>query len=77
VVVENDALLPDSFFMHTGVVKIVVGNTRRALAVMSANYFGHPARRLRLIGVTGTNGKTTTTYLIKQLFRIEHTIDGG
>ena len=70
VVVENDALLPDSFFMHTGVVKIVVGNTRRALAVMSANYFGHPARRLRLIGVTGTNGKTTTTYLIKQLLEL-------
>ena len=70
VVVENDALLPDSFFMHAGVVKIVVGNTRRALAVMSANYFGHPARRLRLIGVTGTNGKTTTTYLIKQLLEL-------
>ena len=67
VVMENDALLPDSFFMHAGVVKIVVRSTRRALAVMSANYFGHPAKRLRLIGVTGTNGKTTTTYLIKQL----------
>jgi len=67
VVIENDALLPDSYFMHAGVVKIVVGSTRRALAVMSANYFGHPAKRLRLIGVTGTNGKTTTTYLIRQL----------
>ncbi|HTR81534.1 MAG TPA: UDP-N-acetylmuramoyl-L-alanyl-D-glutamate--2,6-diaminopimelate ligase [Bacteroidota bacterium] len=65
VVVEDDALLPDSYFMHAGVVKIVVGNSRRALAIMSANYFGHPAKRLRLIGVTGTNGKTTTTYLIK------------
>ncbi len=67
VVMENDTLLPDSFFMHAGVVKIVVRSTRRALAVMSANYFGHPAKQLRLIGVTGTNGKTTTTYLIKQL----------
>lgn len=67
VVIENDAVLPDSYFMHAGVVKIVVGSTRRALAVMSANYFGHPAKRLKLIGVTGTNGKTTTTYLIKQL----------
>ncbi len=70
VVMENDALLPDSFFMHAGVVKIVVSNTRRTLAVMSANYFGHPAKRLRLIGVTGTNGKTTTTYLIKQLLEL-------
>ena len=67
VVVENDAQLPDSYFMHAGVVKIVVGNARRALAVMSANYYGHPAKRLRLIGVTGTNGKTTATYLIRQL----------
>ncbi len=70
VVMENDTLLPDSFFMHAGVVKIVVGNSRRALAVMSANYFGHPAKRLRLIGVTGTNGKTTTTYLIRQLLEL-------
>ncbi len=70
VVMENDALLPDSFFMHAGVVKIVVRSTRRALAVMSANYFGHPAKQLRLIGVTGTNGKTTTTYLIKQLLEL-------
>ena len=67
VVVENDQSLPDSFFMHAGVVKIVVSNSRRALAVISANYFGHPAQRMRLIGVTGTNGKTTTTYLIKHL----------
>ena len=70
VVMENDALLPDSFFMHAGVVKIVVRSTRRALAVMSANYFGHPAKQLRLIGVTGTNGKTTTTYFIKQLLEL-------
>ena len=70
IVMENDASLPDSFFMHAGVVKIVVGNSRRALAVMSANYFGHPAKQLQLIGVTGTNGKTTTTYLIKQLLEL-------
>lgn len=67
VVIENDAVLPDSFFMHAGVAKIVVGDTRRALAIISGNFFGHPARKLKLIGVTGTNGKTTTTYLIKQL----------
>ena len=70
VVIENDAVLPDSFFMHAGVAKIVVADARRALAVMSANFYGHPARKLKLIGVTGTNGKTTTTYLIKQL--LEH-----
>jgi UDP-N-acetylmuramoyl-L-alanyl-D-glutamate--2,6-diaminopimelate ligase len=44
---------------------ILVENTRRALALMSANYFGNPSREFKLIGVTGTNGKTTTTYLLK------------
>ena len=67
VVMESDSILPDSFFMHAGVTKIVVGDTRRALAIISGNFFGHPARKLKLIGVTGTNGKTTTTYLIRQL----------
>lgn len=67
VVVEDDAAMPDSFFMHTGVVKIVVPDARKALAQMAANYFGHPSRKLRLIGVTGTNGKTTTTHLLKAI----------
>ena len=42
-------------------------DARRALALASANWFGHPARKLTLVGVTGTNGKTTTTCLIKDL----------
>jgi len=46
---------------------ILTDNTRRALAIISSNWFGHPALNLRLIGVTGTNGKTTTTHLIKSL----------
>ena len=37
--------------------------TRTALATVSAAFFGHPARALRVIGITGTKGKTTTTYL--------------
>ena len=44
-----------------------VADTRAALAVVSANWFGHPAEQLTIIGVTGTNGKTTTTYLIKTM----------
>ncbi len=46
---------------------VVAENCRRALAVMSANFFDHPAKELTLIGVTGTNGKTTCTYLIKRI----------
>ncbi|MGI5928564.1 UDP-N-acetylmuramoyl-L-alanyl-D-glutamate--2,6-diaminopimelate ligase [Pseudoflavonifractor sp.] len=42
-------------------------DTRAALAAVSANWFGHPADELTVIGVTGTNGKTTTTYLLKAM----------
>ena len=46
---------------------LVVENTRAALADLSAIFYGHPARRLKLAAVTGTNGKTTTTFLIKHI----------
>ncbi len=67
IVMEDDAALPDSYFLHTGVVKIVVPDSRVALARMSYRYFGMPSRSLLLIGVTGTNGKTTTTHLVKSI----------
>lgn len=46
---------------------IKVDNTRRALAFMSAAYFGYPAKELTTIGLTGTKGKTTTTYMVKSV----------
>ena len=46
-----------------------VPHGRRALATVAANVFGHPEEKLRLSGVTGTNGKTTTAYLLEQLLR--------
>ena len=46
-----------------------VRHGRRALAAIAANVFGHPERKIRLSGVTGTNGKTTTAYLLEQLLR--------
>ena len=67
IVIEDDSAIPDSMCMHTGTVKVVVGSTRKALARISANYYGNPASKMTMIGVTGTNGKTTTTFLIKQM----------
>lgn len=46
---------------------IVVENTREAYALMCANYYGNCHRKLKMIGVTGTNGKTTTTFIIKKI----------
>jgi UDP-N-acetylmuramoyl-L-alanyl-D-glutamate--2,6-diaminopimelate ligase len=67
VVLQNDDALPDSLCMHAGVIKIVVPDTRKALAIMSSNYFGDPSKKMKFVGVTGTNGKTTTSHLVKAI----------
>ncbi len=48
-----------------GIPYVQVADSRRALAVAGTNFFGHPAEAMTMVGVTGTNGKTTTTYLLK------------
>lgn len=50
-----------------GVTCVTVKNSRIALAKLSAEFYGHPYRKFNLIGITGTNGKTTTTYLVKSI----------
>lgn len=50
------------------VTLIVTDNTQKALAIMATNFYDHPSAKLKLVGVTGTNGKTTTTTLLFNLF---------
>ena len=47
--------------------QIIVDESRAVYSIVCANYFGNPASKLKIIGLTGTNGKTTTTFLIKQI----------
>ena len=49
------------------VTVIQVEDTRYAMAFISAAWFGHPAKKLKTIGITGTKGKTTTTYMVKSI----------
>ncbi|MFK5925528.1 MAG: UDP-N-acetylmuramoyl-L-alanyl-D-glutamate--2,6-diaminopimelate ligase [Desulfuromusa sp.] len=52
-----------------GVCYIKVANVRQTMAVMAAEFYGHPTVDVPVIGVTGTNGKTTTTYLLEAIFK--------
>lgn len=61
IVVERQVEVPEH------VTVIMVEDTRYALALMSAAYFGYPAEKMRVIGITGTKGKTTATYMIKSI----------
>lgn len=61
IIVQRDG------FDNLGVATVKVGNTRHSLAKMAARYYEFPQNKLKLIGITGTNGKTTTTYLVKSI----------
>ena len=61
VIVEKDVTVPE------GVTVVKVADSRLALACMSAAYFDYPSKKLRTIGITGTKGKTTTTYMVKSI----------
>jgi UDP-N-acetylmuramoyl-L-alanyl-D-glutamate--2,6-diaminopimelate ligase len=53
--------------LNLGVPEVLVASARAAMAPAAARFYGEPARRLRVVGVTGTNGKTTTAYLVHAL----------
>ncbi len=65
------AIICDSFpeIIVSGITYIKVNDTNKAMAFMAANYFENPSQKLKLIGITGTNGKTTIASLLFQLFQ--------
>ncbi len=69
LVVERDVEIPACIATNqTGDVTVIrVDNTRYAMAHIAAAWFGNPAEKLKVIGITGTKGKTTTTYLVKSI----------
>lgn len=65
------AIICDTFpeIIITGITYIQVKDTNKAMAFMAANYFENPSQKLKLVGITGTNGKTTVASLLYQLFQ--------
>ncbi|MGH9618017.1 MAG: UDP-N-acetylmuramoyl-L-alanyl-D-glutamate--2,6-diaminopimelate ligase, partial [Acidobacteriaceae bacterium] len=69
IVTDSESVWRELRAAHAQLAVALVEHGRRALAGISANFFSHPERKLHLCGVTGTNGKTTTTYLLDAMLR--------
>ncbi|OGW92967.1 MAG: UDP-N-acetylmuramoyl-L-alanyl-D-glutamate--2,6-diaminopimelate ligase [Omnitrophica bacterium RIFCSPLOWO2_02_FULL_45_16] len=63
VVAEKDFNTP------SGVKKILIADTRKTIPIVADNFYRHPSKKLKIVGVTGTNGKTTITYLIENILK--------
>ena len=68
IVVQNGSEIPE---IPEEITVIYADNTRKTLASLAANFYGHPEQKLNIIGITGTNGKTTVTTLIKSILEFE------
>ncbi len=66
---EHAGRVPDRHTVPSGVPWIQVREIRKALATASANFYGRPGDALQIVGITGTNGKTTTSYLVDSILR--------
>lgn len=69
--IENGAttiIVEDNIQINKDITVLKVVNSRDALARISTNFYKHPSNKINLIGITGTNGKTSTTYFIKSIF---------
>jgi UDP-N-acetylmuramoyl-L-alanyl-D-glutamate--2,6-diaminopimelate ligase len=63
------ALVVERELAELAVPQVVVGDSRAAMAPLAAAFYGDPTRELRVVGVTGTNGKTTTAFLVHEILR--------
>ena len=63
------AIVSDAASPREGVASATVPHGRRALARLSANFYRHPAEKLTITGITGTNGKTTTSFILSRMLR--------
>ena len=67
IILEDNSAIPDDIFIHEKMAKILVADSRKALAEISCALYKKSSEKVKLIGITGTNGKTTTTYFIKSI----------
>lgn len=55
------------FINHKNITFIMAPNTRKALSLCACNFYDHPSKKMKVIGITGTKGKTTTTFMLKKI----------
>lgn len=67
IIIEKDVDVDELTSINKDLVVVKVDSTRLALAYTAAEYFGNPAKKLKTIGITGTKGKTTTTYMVRNM----------
>jgi len=63
------ALVVERYLPEIEIPQVCVADSRHVLALAADVFYGHPSRRLRIIGITGTNGKTTTAYVLESILR--------
>jgi len=68
IILDNDSALPEQIFSLSGCVKILVEDSRKALPLAANIFFRNPSSELKLTGITGTKGKTTTAFYVKNIF---------
>lgn len=69
IIVDKDSVYLKDCTFDKDILMIGVDNSRKALAIVSSNYFDNPAKKLKVIGITGTKGKTTTAFMIRNILK--------